>query len=399
MGGRAADRVLVVAFVGVLALPAALLVAGRGSGDGGERRPLAPAPAWPADVDALARLPAQTEAWFNDHFGLRTALVRAHRRLAVQWLGAPPAERAEGGLADAALGNLSRKVLVGRDGWLFLSGRGRLESWRRVRAFTPEDLDGLARLLAARRDWCAARGIAYVFVVAPDKHSVYPEHMPASLVPLRPESQLDQLVRHLDGTADGPLLDLRPALRAAKALGAVYPRTDTHWSDLGAWAATDAILARLRPRFPALAPPPLASYERREQDGPGGDLAGLLGLADVLREPTVRLVPARPRRAVVVERHPESACPEAVWRVTEVADPALPTALVFHDSFAFALTRFLAEHFRRAAWHLYRPFDPALVERERPDVVIDELAERSLVSLQRKRPGEGALALPVAFDR
>ncbi|MEI9865253.1 MAG: hypothetical protein WDN00_12025 [Limisphaerales bacterium] len=43
-----------------------------------------------------------------------------------------------------------------------------------------------------RRDWLAKRGIAYLFVVAPDKHSIYPEELPGWAVKVRPQTKLDQ---------------------------------------------------------------------------------------------------------------------------------------------------------------------------------------------------------------
>jgi hypothetical protein len=386
---RGRDVALVVLFAAAVSLPLAGTMLPRSAPPATENRRAAPAPAFPRDGTALASLPAKVEAWFNDRFAFRAELIRWYNRAAVQWLGtAPPADRgfADSGLAWDALGNLSSKVLLGRAGWLFLSGRGRLESYRRADPFSPVDLALLERRFAARRDWLAARGIAYLFVVAPDKHNVYREFMPASVTPVRPRSQLDQLVQHLAGHASVDLLDLKPALLAAKGEGPLYPRTDSHWGELGAWVGYREILARLAPRFPGLEPWPLADFALVPREGDGGDLAKLLGLPDLLRERWVRLVPRRPRAARVVVQHHEEECPEAVWRVTEHPDGRLPAAVLLHDSFMFALADFLSEHFRRAAYHLYREFDPALIARERPDVVIELVAERTLVGLPRKAP-------------
>jgi hypothetical protein len=54
---------------------------------------------------------------------------------------------------------------------------------------------------------------------------------------------------------------------------------------------------------------------------------------------------------------------------------------MFHDSFGVSLQPFLAESFSRTVFasgptNWRRNFDPALVERERPAVVIQEIAER-----------------------
>jgi len=51
---------------------------------------------------------------------------------------------------------------------------------------------------------------------------------------------------------------------------------------------------------------------------------------------------------------------------------------VYRDSMAIPLIPLLSENFRRIVYVSSRRLDPALVEREKPDVVIEELVERSL---------------------
>ena len=64
--------------------------------------------------------------------------------------------------------------------------------------------------------------------------------------------------------------------------------------------------------------------------------------------------------------------------VTEIAGSSLPRAVVFRDSFASRLVPFLSEHFSRAVYLWQNDFDPEIVLRERPDVVIQEIAGRHL---------------------
>ena len=45
------------------------------------------------------------------------------------------------------------------------------------------------------------------------------------------------------------------------------------------------------------------------------------------------------------------------------------------------LAPFLSEHFGRAVYVWQYPFDEALVEAERPDVVVFEMVERSLMNV------------------
>src|SRR5690606_552685 len=111
-------------------------------------------------------------------------------------------------------------------------------------------------------DWLTARGIAYLFVVPPDKHQVYPEEMPDS-IRRNGHSRIDQLVHHLAAHTTVPVLDLRPALHEAKMQERVYHMTDTHWNDRGAYVGYARIMSALARDVPALAPVPRTMFEAR----------------------------------------------------------------------------------------------------------------------------------------
>ena len=63
---------------------------------------------------------------------------------------------------------------------------------------------------------------------------------------------------------------------------------------------------------------------------------------------------------------------------TERADAKLLAAVCFRDSFAAQLIPFLAEHFERMLCIWDTNFDRAIIEHERPAVVIQEIVERAL---------------------
>jgi alginate O-acetyltransferase complex protein AlgJ len=57
----------------------------------------------------------------------------------------------------------------------------------------------------------------------------------------------------------------------------------------------------------------------------------------------------------------------------------LPRAVMFRDSFCIGMMPLLSDHFRRIVYCWQYIFDYELVERERPDVVIQEFVERVIM--------------------
>jgi alginate O-acetyltransferase complex protein AlgJ len=277
----------------------------------------------------------------------------------------------------------SPTVVRGKDGWLFYADDGALDDHLNVVPLSDADLRRWTTTLQHTQDWLAARGIAYLFVIAPDKHAVYPEFLPDGLQRRPGPSRADQVVAHLRTHSTVQVLDLRPALLDAKRDARIYHRTDSHWNDLGALVASQQILGRLHEltggRLPSLAPAPASAFDRRDGRAPGKDLARMLGLETWLSEDDPRLR-AHDARARVVDPPDRQAGDDPGYDIgriaTEVAQPDLPRAVVYRDSFGSALVPFLSEHFSRALYLWEYDVDPRTIDHERPQVVIHEWASR-----------------------
>lgn len=345
---------------------------------GGENRALAKPPAASLLVSDPAAYAAGLVAAFNDNFPLRETLIRTGNRLRLAVFGESPVPG----------------VVVGRDGWLFYSMERALDDYLNVLPLPDAIQDAMVRVLAERRDRLAARGIAFYVVVAPDKHSVYPEFLPGRIRPLRPRSRLDILAGRLPA-AGIEVVDLRPDLLKAKSVRRAYWKTDTHWNAWGAFAAASRIVDVLRRRFPDMPPLREADYRVEEAETPGGDLAGMLLLPDILRETDIRMIPVDPGAAPKVTRSTVERSspgladrPGRVTVVTETGDIRLPRALFFRDSFCTAMIPFLAGRFQRAVFVWSNAHHPDIVAAEKPDVVVFELVERYQYAFVQENPPE-----------
>ena len=152
---------------------------------------------------------------------------------------------------------------------------------------TEQEVEAWRETVVRSRDWLRARGAAYVFTIAPDKHVIYPEHMPASMHQVGPSRRMDQVLEAV--AASGVAVDVRPAIEAAKSGERVYHLTDSHWNARGALVAYQSIVAALRAQHPAVpAAWKRSDFEEVERETGGLDLARMMGLNRMLRERTSR---------------------------------------------------------------------------------------------------------------
>jgi alginate O-acetyltransferase complex protein AlgJ len=360
------DKALITVFLVLICLPLPGLIFGLDRAFVlEENRNLAARPELKLDRAALAALPTKLEAYFNDHFGFRKRLIF--------WLAVAKVQ----GLRVTS----TRGVTLGSNGWLYLASDSAVLSFRAARPFTSEQLEAYRRILEARRDWLCSRGIPYLMIIPPNKDTIYPEYMPAALNKLNSRSRLDQLVGYMKERSSVRILDVRGDLRRARQVERVYGITDSHWNLRGGYVAYERIMQILKDWFPEAGAIPRTEFRAVAENGPGGDLAQMLGIADRLPEERLTLEP-RARWHFTQSTDPlpiaaRTAYPELAM-ATARPDAELPRAVFFRDSFAAQLIPFLAEHFQRMVCIWDKDFNRAIVEHERPAVVIQEMVERSL---------------------
>ena len=175
------------------------------------------------------------------------------------------------------------------------------------------------------------------------------------------------------------MVDLTAALLRAKAAAPpelLYFKTDTHWNPRGAWAGYRALVLELQhlgPKFRAVVPGRVTFEDYSDK---GGDLARLLDMAERYRAMVpwqkiagsgIRSVPAPVDRGKSV-----------VVQAFECATCGPGKAVMIHDSFGNHIRTYLAESFGRLVSVEFGPWDEALIEQEKPDVVIEVHLERQL---------------------
>jgi hypothetical protein len=367
------QRLLVLLFLGFLAAPAFDMLVRPASARGPaiEGRRAEPFPDWRASLRERSNYPRRFEQAFADALGLRDVLLRWHNWARFELLHIAPAP-----------------VLLGKQRWMFYTFEHSLENWRGLYPMEEPVLQAWQRVIESRRDCARAHGAEYLFVIGPNKESIYPDYLPEGYEPLGP-TRLDQLLAWMQAHSDITPLDLRPRLRAARSLDTpehhLYYEEGSHWQGQGCVVAADEILQRLARKFPAMAQVPETPWQIRSA-----------WPAETWRPKMYMSVPATLLRD-------DPFVPEGTSHAVHLGDdwlakvqryeqrvpaPELPSVLMFHDSFGTGVHKLLAERFARLTAVAAPGIDVKLLEAEKPAIVLDLYVERVLTTLLPPAPGK-----------
>ena len=272
---------------------------------------------------------------------------------------------------------LASKVARGQHGRLFLV-KDTHDSHRQMigrRPLSAEELETWERGTRARQARIAAFGARLIQLIGPAPQAVHAADLPDgdSLAPDRPVVQIQQ---RLGGLSPRPTL-LYPLdeLRRAARLRDPFSKTDSHWNDLGAYLAYEAILRQLDPAMPVRAVTRAGvTFLDTCWIGDLGEKVAPQRASICLRA-RIRDVRARLVRDNRVRNHGREA--------EFVCDSAPPTrCVVFGDSWAYTMMPFLAETFGQTVFrHRVNVVDDDLIEVVRPDLVLTILTERFCTAL------------------
>ena len=159
----------------------------------------------------------------EDHFFLRQSMISAWSALNVELLRT----------------SISDSVILGRDGWLYYEGS--LNDYTGAELLSDRDIWSAARNLALMKEYAESQGARFLFTIAPNKNSLYPERMPSFTV-FSGERNAVRLAAALEeqGVA---YLDLFSVIGGEA--DTLYFTQDSHWNSKGAALGADAINAAL----------------------------------------------------------------------------------------------------------------------------------------------------------
>ncbi|MBI4715491.1 MAG: hypothetical protein HY760_06110 [Nitrospirae bacterium] len=304
------------------------------------------------------------DAYFTDHFAYRGGLIQAKNWIDYHLFDTSP----------------SPKVHIGTEGWLYYYRT--LHDYRKADCGPRERqrMRSIARQLHELEKIVEGSGREFVFIVAPDKPTVYPEYFGEERSPFPCDKNHYDLLR--DAFQEFPVKNfvrVDMVLREAKRDRQVYFKTDTHWNLDGSRIAAEAILKHLAPTaWPDYAPEVEMKTQRY-----AGDLSRMMAL-DIGEDTAVtqKIVYPSEVEEGVAGRFADHD------RLRYIAQPlpgrrVLPRAVIYRDSFSTRMIPFLKGSFEQldVIWsnNVVTRLGPAPVEDLRASrIVIVEVAEMYL---------------------
>lgn len=293
------------------------------------------------------------ETYFSEHFAFRQQLVTLDGYFKSKVLGTSPDE----------------DVIAGKDGWLYYGET--VNDFLNIDTLSDRGINNIKNNLEIINDYCNQNDVKFIFTVAPNKNSIYPEYMPANYSPTGNSGNYERLSESFG--EDFPYCDMKETILNTESNIPLYHKEDTHWNNLGAYAGHAKLMEMLgKEKCPD------GNWTVRHDRK--GDLAGMIyptGKADdsqVYSDYNFRY--------------------QYSGRFTGFDDMTIKTfcegksgnLLMFRDSFGEAVLPFIAECFGSAEFSRLVPYRLDNIGNGGADNVILEIVERNIPDLQKYAP-------------
>lgn len=255
------------------------------------------------------------------------------------------------------------KAIEGDDGWLFLGNDTNASVDQFCGKFNISDrhMQNWSEFFVNLNEQADLRKTKSVMLIAPSKENVFPQYYPFKRAKVTPIEQILSLDKQTEviypiealGQPNLPLL--------------TYSKTDTHWTDFGAHLAADMAI-----RFFGGSPGPIELEDFVTHET-------MLDLGNKVA-PMVKEVISVHKRAYrdgrvfdnLIHNHGR------IW-IYENKDAELGTCVLSGDSFSVLLCKRLGSAFRRFIYIHSTAVDWGIIDKEKPEFLISQVAERFLI--------------------
>lgn len=281
-----------------------------------------------------------------------------------------------------------------------------LPDYLRNNLFSKSQIQSLTKKLADRRQRVAAASpdTEIIYLLIPSPASVYPETMPDKYVPKDNESRYNQVVNAVTD-AGIKVIDLREVFASHKNdERKLYWKTDSHWTDYGAFIAYTELFNYISAKHPECAPRQEGDFNWNDSYYYGGDISHYLEYYNGKHV----VDGVYPKEALMQEYNTYRTfnidVPDSILNIqryvgekiltynvatTQYSNTVstnrteLPSALVFRDSYSTMMYDILAERFDTTYYNGMWDYtlDMNKIRANKPEYIIYIMVERNLGSV------------------
>ncbi|MDR2746351.1 MAG: hypothetical protein LBB77_02795, partial [Treponema sp.] len=305
-------------------------------------------------------VPRSLDNYINDRFGFRNtivSLVNNFNRSSKKIIG---------------------QVIVGKNEWLFFSkpdNGNNIGDFFKANLFTDAEMKSFVENIRQRFEWCNKNNIEFIFLIAPNKHNVYPEYYPF----IRPNgiTRTEQIIAALPAELKDTVIYPLDYIIMNKTNSEIplYFETDTHWNTAGAYYAFQILSGRFKQLFPGVDFQEIQFITDVSYDS-SGDIGNMLNLAGYWKRTIPDMRPAAGWGAYY--QYIKNEGTNGI--ITKNNDQSLPKAIIFRDSFFVALEPFVSTQFSSVEynWREFNESDTNYILENKPDIIIWEVVERGI---------------------
>lgn len=321
-----------------------------------ENKTLAEFPKWSKEDKFNTDYFDELSAYFEDHFAFRQELVSLDAEIQSKIF---------------KVSNVDT-VMIGTDGWLYYTDT--LKDYLGTDTMNERQVFNTVHNLLLMQQYVIEHGADFVFTVAPNKNSLYGEHMPYYASNKASDVKNIELLKPRFSEMGILYADLFEAFEREEEI--LYLKRDSHWNNKGAVLAYNTIFDSLMAEHD--------TYETRKvtrKKTEYGDLNKMLYPLTAIPEWNYYYEDKEQWKYVSEEQNVEAAFIETQNQKGN------GTLLMFRDSFGNTLLPLMAEQFNKAAFSKTAAYPIAeYMKAYNPNLVIVEKVERNLDEYMQSPP-------------
>ena len=346
---------LIVAFVIVLVFPTVLyaLVGKKLDNVNYEQRTMAQRPSLTSEN--LRDFSKEFEAYYSDNMPFRNQFIRLNATFDYHAFKDAPSDI----------------VVLGKKEWLFYNED--IDNMLDVNQVSEGQINQITKNLINAQSVLANQGIDMMLYIVPDKARVYKEFVPDYIVNRMPEeNSVITLMKALAENAPQVKVvfpyDTIMEYKNANPDITLYGRCDTHWNTVGAYLGAEDFLKGLDVQIPSIETQTITMEESKNYDLTGILNTKVRGAKDYSIEADVTGYAKDDLRDVNGFKYTSY----------DVSNEGKKDLFVSRDSFALALSDFIAPAYNNSTWVHHEFFDQSQVFEAMPDVYVYECIERNV---------------------